>query len=126
MKKNQQGITALLAVLIISAAGMLLARSMVFQGFSALEMDDRSVQSSYLDYLAESCVNDALLRIKKDASFSGGDYVFETENGACAYDLYSVDSVKEVNVRSYADDYQKEYLALISMSSSTISSVFFN
>lgn len=78
---NQSGAAAIIAVLIIGAASLIIARSVMFVGLSALDRVATADQGQAALSMADGCLTEILRRLQIDpgwqpdkASFTVGDY----------------------------------------------------
>ena len=79
---NQRGVIALITVLIVAAAALLIGISINLLSISEAKMalqKSHSLKSYYLSYL---CAEEALMRLKENSNYQGGETI-NTEEGSC-------------------------------------------
>jgi four helix bundle protein len=80
-----EGFTALITVLIVSAITLTIAATTIFLSTSESLLGFSADRSHEALQIAESCTEEAYFRLKKDVAYSGGTILFE--NGSCAITL---------------------------------------
>ena len=81
--KNQKGYIALVSFLIISAVTLSVAINASLFGLSESEMGLQKSHSSKAFYLATLCAEDALMKLKDDLNYSGGETWTIDDQGTC-------------------------------------------
>jgi len=81
MMLKQKGTIALISLLIITAVALAIGLSLNLLGLDEMRMGFRESKSSEAFYGAESCLEEALMRLKRDANYSGG--TLQIGNGSC-------------------------------------------
>lgn len=69
---NESGAAAIVTVIIILVVAMLIVSTTAFIGVDDLEIGHTSQIGGHTLRSAESCVEEALLRLSRDSSYSGG------------------------------------------------------
>lgn len=72
-KNNQKGYIALILILIVLGLALTIAISANLSGISEADMGLQKSQSSQSFYLANLCAEDALMKLKKDLEYKGGE-----------------------------------------------------
>ena len=110
-QKNQSGISAIIVVIIIGAACLLMAKGAAFLSLGELDMGRVSAKGHETDYLAEACLEEALLRLKIDNDYAVADYELPIGDSSCL--LAVTDSIvgKTITAIGVNDEYQKELRA---------------
>lgn len=67
----------LMVIVILMALVFLVVSRTAFRGIDDLEISQSTTQSSHAILFAESCVEEALLRLSRDANYVGGTINFE-------------------------------------------------
>jgi len=80
--KTNNGFIALVTVLIIFAIVLLVGLSIGLLSINEAQMGLKKSQSSQAYYLANLCVEDALMKLKENINYSGNETI-ETESGSC-------------------------------------------
>lgn len=80
--KNQQGLIALTTALIILAIALVVGIGLGLRSISETKMGLQKSQSSEAYYLANLCVEQALMKLKEDSSYTGNETT-STESGIC-------------------------------------------
>ncbi len=86
-QENNSGFSMLLVVIIIGISGLMMAKSAVFLGLGEIDSGRAAAAGDKAYYSAESCVEDALLRIKRDDSYLAADKEIVFADGSCRYDV---------------------------------------
>ena len=86
MKSNiiekQKGLVALTAVLIILVIALVIGVGLSLRGIVGMKMSLQEVQSSENYYLAALCAEQALMKLKENRNYPGGETV-NTQEGQC-------------------------------------------
>lgn len=94
MKKinSQSGYIALISAILISVSLLTLVIAVSFEGFysrfSVLESEQKEISA----YLAESCVNTAILKIAQDKNYSGNEDIRVGKLGCRIFSVYEFDN----------------------------------
>ena len=80
--KKETGLVALTSVLIISGILLVIGLSAGYFSSSQLILDFQRVQSQKSYYAANLCAEDALMKLKKNANYPGGE-IITLEEGTC-------------------------------------------
>lgn len=80
---DQRGAAALLMIVVIAAAAVSLVTSVVLSGIDDLEQGFSSQVGQDTILTAESCVEEAILRTVRDASYTGG--TLTVGQGSCVF-----------------------------------------
>lgn len=80
--KPNKGFIALITVLIIFAIALLIGLSLALLSISEAFMGLKKTQSSQAYYLANLCAEQALIRLKEDINYPGGE-IIEAVGGSC-------------------------------------------
>ena len=103
--KNQNGIAAILTIVIVGAAALLMAYSASFLGLGDLEIGYDAQQAGEALAIADGCAEEALRRLKLDANYAG-----ETLNlgdGSCIITVLSSGNNRIVTATSALGNYHK-------------------
>ncbi len=97
LKQNQQGAAALTVFLIILAVSLIVVSTTALIGVDNLSIGFSQQASSDMILSAESCVEEAMVRLRRDSSYAGGSLVVGdatctiavtgTPCGACTIDV---------------------------------------
>jgi len=85
IKTDQSGVSALLTIVIIGAASLIIAKSISLLSLNELEMGDKENFGQKYLYSAEACLEEALLQVKEDPTFSATNQNFQTGSIDCQY-----------------------------------------
>lgn len=69
---DQRGAAALIVIVVILAVGILLVSTTAFIGVDDLEVGFATQAGGHAVLAAESCAEEAMLRLSRDASYAGG------------------------------------------------------
>ena len=73
MAFKQSGAIALISLLIIAAVTLAIGLSLNLLGLDEMRMGFRESKSSEAFHVAESCLEEAFMRLKRDANYTGGN-----------------------------------------------------
>ena len=79
---HQKGYIALILILIVLGLTLTIAISANLSGISEADMGLQKSQSSRSFYLANLCAEDALMKLKKNSEYKGGE-VLTFDQGSC-------------------------------------------
>jgi hypothetical protein len=118
---NQSGFSMLLVVIIIGISSLIMAKSAVFLGLGEIDSSSAAAAGDKSYYLAESCVEDALLRIKTDNAYlAQGKEIIFTDDYSCNYSVADGDGGKIITAESLGNGYTKKIQATVTASSSGV------
>jgi len=75
--KNQSGLTALVTLVIISFVALLVALSVNLISISEMQMGYEQSRSAKAFWAAEACLDEALIRLKRDTNYSSGSLTID-------------------------------------------------
>lgn len=76
--KNQTGLTALVTLIIISFVALFVALSVNLISISEMQMGFEKSRSAKAFWAAEACLDEALIRLKRNPSYSGGSLTIDS------------------------------------------------
>ena len=117
-KIPQDGVAALLTIVIIGAAGLIMAYSASILALGDLEMGFDSQKGSQAFALADGCVEEAMRRLRLDNSYSGGS--LSVGDNSCIIGIDTSGSDRTINVTSTVDIYHKVIEANVTVSDSSV------
>jgi hypothetical protein len=126
LTKDNNGLAAILVVIIIGAATLLMARGAAFLGLGELDMGQTSAKGNETYYLAEACLEEALLRLKIDNDFVVTDYVLPIGDKSCRLTVSGPNSEKTITATGINGEYQKILHAEITIIEGIIKLDFLN
>lgn len=108
MKKGnrQTGATALVTVLIISAASLIMAYGATMLGLGELGMSYNSQEGDGAMFGAESCLEEVLIKLKRNPSYSGSNLVIN--DYSCIISISGAGNPYYISVESSYGDYTKK------------------
>jgi hypothetical protein len=80
--EKQKGLVALMAVLIILVIALVIGIGLSLRGIAGMKMSLQEIQSSENYYLASLCAEQALMELKENRNYSGGE-TLDTQEGQC-------------------------------------------
>ena len=80
--EKQNGLVALMAVLIILIIALVIGIGLSLRGIAGMKMSLQEVQSSESYYLASLCAEQALMKLKENRTYPGGEIV-DAQDGQC-------------------------------------------
>ncbi|MBD3208670.1 MAG: hypothetical protein GF370_04440 [Candidatus Nealsonbacteria bacterium] len=81
-KKNEKGYIALLSIIIVSSLLLLAVSYFNLASINEAKLGLKESHSEESFYLAQACAEEALMRLKEDLGYSGGE-VLEFSKGEC-------------------------------------------
>lgn len=103
---SQRGATALVVILVIGAASLIMAYGATLLGLGELNMSYTSQQGGRAMAGAESCLEEALIRLKRSPTYSGGN--LEISEYSCIINISGSGDPYVVSVESSYGDYTKK------------------
>jgi len=79
---SQKGFIALITILIISAICVMVGLTLTLESITEMKMSLEEVWGSQAYYLANYCVEEALMKLKEDDSYRG-DEIINIDEGNC-------------------------------------------
>ncbi|PLX27063.1 hypothetical protein C0583_04950 [Candidatus Parcubacteria bacterium] len=86
---NKNGFSVLVLVIIIGASALIMTKGAAWFSLRGLDMSLDSDQGSKAKYVAEACINDALLRLQADNNFSTSSQSININDCECTYSVIS-------------------------------------
>lgn len=102
----QQGMAALLTIVIIAAASLIMAYTASILSLGELEMGYNSQKASETLSLADGCLEESLRRLKLDAGYGGG--TLNLGEGSCIITVAPGDGDVTINVTGSLGKYNKK------------------
>lgn len=87
LMKNRRGMAAILTIIIVGMATLTMVITSSLLGMDQLEMSYSRDKGREVFYLAESCVNEALRRIKMSPETLITDLALPADNGFCIINM---------------------------------------
>jgi hypothetical protein len=112
IKNNQQGMIALLTVIIISMAALTMVTTASLIGIDQLDMYYSADQGEEALILADGCLDDILRRIKLDPASLPADYTLPLDNGFC---IIGMPNNSVISVAGHVGNYVKRLQANITI-----------
>lgn len=109
--KNQQGLIALMTVLIVLAITLAVGIGLGLGSISETKMGLQKNQSSKAYYLANLCAEQALMKLKEDSGYAGNEAT-STENGIC--EILPIEGTWTVKVSATSSEQTKKMRITIS------------
>ena len=117
-RNDNRGVAALLTVVIIAAAVLIMAYTASILGLGELDMGYTSSQGTKSYVSADGCMEEALYRIRKNNSYTGG--TLSLDNGSCIISVSGSDPDYSVAVTSTINNYTHNILSTITISNGVI------
>ncbi len=111
--KNKDGAVALMAVLMVSAILIIVVLGMSDSQLSGSKKYFNNYAEKTIYYLAEACLEEAIIRIERDTSYPGG-LVTLSSDSSCNISI-SGTSFKNLNLTVEYLNYSQNYLGNISV-----------
>ena len=119
--QSQDGIVALLTIVIIATASLLVAYSASIMGLGELELGYYSQQGAEAFSVADGCMEEGLRRFRFDSGYSGGS--LNLGDGSCIISVAGVGSTRIFTVTGTVGQYNKKIEANLSFTESVTTGV---
>jgi len=117
---DQQGVVALLTVIIISAAVLIMALNASLLGLGELDLGYTSQKAGEVFSIADGCMEEALRRLRLDAAYSGD--ALNLGSGSCIIEVDTIGSISTIIVTANIDNtYYKKIQTTANVIDSVIS-----
>ncbi len=103
---SQHGMAALLTVIIIATATLIMAFNASLLGLGELNLGYISQQGNEVTTITESCIEEALYRLKLDPAYSGGTLALG--NGSCIINITANGDNRIIIASGTMDVYNKK------------------
>lgn len=104
--KNEKGMSALLVVVIVGGAALLMALGAARLGLGEMEMGYISQKGGEALYLADGCAEEAMERLRVDASYTGG--VLNLDAGSCIISVAVNGAERVITVSALIGEFNKK------------------
>lgn len=84
LNKSKKAYVTLITVIVVGAISVAAVVFMLKNGIMFTQNSNEIINSYQADFLAESCLEEALERIRDNTSFIGGDNIYFS-NGSCSF-----------------------------------------
>lgn len=117
---DQRGAAATVGIIVLTALVLVVASSLVFLTVGSLELGEGSRVGGHAIGSAESCVHEAMLRISRDTSYSGGSLT--VGNADCTITISTTPCSSSCTITAQSDNngYIRNATAAISVSGSSV------
>ncbi|MBU1132012.1 hypothetical protein KKC32_02045 [Patescibacteria group bacterium] len=119
--KNESGIAALLAIVVIAAAALIIAYSASILGLGELEMGYASLRSSETFSIADACAEESLRQLRINTGYTGE--TLSIGKGSCIISVASAGVNRTVNVTATSGEYNQKIKIDLSLSGNVITIV---
>ena len=115
--KNQAGFMALVTILVITTVALILATSASILGIGELQMGFNNKQSIESLAVADACLDEALIRLRRDNSYSSGS--LNVGDNSCTITVAPSGNLRTITVESDVNDVVKKIEAQVDVSAET-------
>jgi hypothetical protein len=116
---KRKGIAALLTIVIVSASALIMAISSAYLSLGELDQGFSEGRGDEALFIATGCIDEALERLRKSTSYSGGNIV--GTNGSCIISVVTSGSTSTTTVTaSTTNDYWKKLESVVTISSGVV------
>ncbi len=109
LTENNEGLSALISVIIIGAVALLIVRSAALTGFDTIESAYALAQGNSAYALARGCAEDALRRIQSDGTAAADNAALDFANGHCIENISWSDHDFIVAVSANHEDFYRVF-----------------
>ena len=117
---SQLGLSPLFAILIISAAAMLMVVNFAYIGQNDLEVTNASDRGQDAYFVAQSCLNDGLMRVKKNNSYLVSSSTLSINGGSCTMNVTASATDRIIKVFASSSSGYKEMSTSVYASSGAV------
>lgn len=110
---NNRGQTALVGVLIIMAIVLLLTLTMSYTSSQELQINTKETANKQVAYLADSCLDEALVRLRRDDTYIGGSLTLF--GGTCVINITAQSHNRTINITAQKDDNVRKLEAVLDL-----------
>lgn len=107
--------SVLLVVIVIGASSVIMAKGAAFLSIGELDMGKTVSEGGSAYYAADACLNEALLRIKRDSAFFASDLELTINGNSCIMNVTGNEYSKNVVVSGSTSGYQKDIQASVNI-----------
>jgi len=111
--KNIKGSVALMSILIISAILLILVLGISETQISTSYQYVNSSYGKYSYYMAEACLEEAVIKIEADPNYSGENLTLDSGNGVC--DISVSGSPLTITIETTSGNYTQNFQAQVSV-----------
>jgi hypothetical protein len=116
---SKKGFVALMTIVIVSAAALIIAYSASFLGLGELDMGYVEYRGSEAYYIADGCMEEALERLRLDASYTGS--ILSMTNGSCIMSVVTGGGISTTTITaSTTDSYHKKLESVTAVSGGVV------
>jgi len=108
---SEKGVVAILVVLMIAAAGILLATTMSFWGIGGAQSSVSLTQGEQTLDFVEGCAEDAMLNVWTNASYAGGNIT--RPEGTCTVAVSTSTNIYTLTVGTTATGYARKITVVV-------------
>jgi len=108
--KKEKGIIALISLLVIAAVTLAIGISISLLSISEMNMGLKGSKSGQAFHLTDSCLEEALMRLKRDENYSGGS--LNIAEGLCNIIIEVNGDQRTINVTANLDNIEKRIKAV--------------
>ncbi len=117
--KYNTGSTMIATTIIVLFTALVIAVSIQYQSIGELVMSYGDQQSEQSFELAQSCINEALMRVKTNNNYTGGSYVIGS--GSCVLSVSGSGATRTLSISATVGQSIRKIIANISISATDIS-----
>jgi hypothetical protein len=99
--QEEQGFTALISILVVSAIALAIAMSITLLGIGEAKSSDDYKKGQTVLKIAQACGEEALLRVRNDDTYSGGS--LNVGDGSCTISVSTVGEDKTIDITANLD-----------------------
>jgi hypothetical protein len=110
---TRQGFIMIVAVIIISAVISVVAISVTLGSLTQLQKTDTNLRGEYARYYVESCMQEALIQLNMDNTYSGGTLTLA--GSTCTVVISGIGNSRVIDVEGSSNDYYYDINASVSL-----------
>lgn len=105
--KNQNGLAAILTIVIIGAISIIAIKFVSWQAITDLDISYLGQKEKELNTIADGCLEEALWQLSIDWNFAAPSQAVSVGSGSCVYSIEPDGQNRAVNLTAQIDDYFK-------------------
>ncbi len=121
IKKNQGGMTALLTIIVISAAVLIVVKNASLISITEADMAYMTEKGERALAIAEGCAEETLRRLQIDSSYTASDLSLPLGEGSCIINTISQGNSRTITIIGNIDEYYKKIEVTATINNNLIS-----
>ncbi len=117
--KSQQGLAAIVLVVMITAVSLIFVKSISWLGLNDIDISQDVLKGEQALSMASACIDETLLRYHYDENYTPDDESIIFDNGECIVNANSDGDERSIEIIAQYENYYRELNLDINLASST-------